>query len=158
MVERGVRYVELICTDWDGHSDCAGNHRSNAERIDKPLAGLLADLKQRGMLDSTLVTWTGEFGRTPVMQGNRGRDHNPYGFSSWLAGAGVRGGQAVGATDELGFRAVEDQVHAHDLHATILGLLGIDHERLTYLFAGRERRLTDVGGENNLASRLLASG
>jgi len=155
MVERGVRYVELICADWDGHGDCAGNHRANSERIDKPIAGLLSDLKQRGMLDTTLVTWTGEFGRTPTMQGSRGRDHSPYGFSSWLAGAGIRGGQAIGATDELGFRAVEDRVHAHDFHATILGLLGIDHEKLTYLFAGRQRRLTDVGGQNNLATRLL---
>lgn len=155
MVERGVRYVELICADWDGHGECAANHRSNAERIDKPIAGLLTDLKQRGMLDSTLVTWTGEFGRTPTMQGARGRDHNPYGFTSWLAGAGIRGGQAIGATDELGFRAVEDRVHTHDLHATMLTLLGIDHEQLTFLFAGRQRRLTDVGGQNNLGPRLL---
>lgn len=157
MVERGVRFVELICADWDGHGECPKNHQTNAARIDKPIAGLLADLAQRGLLDSTLVVWSGEFGRTPIMQGNKGRDHNPYGFSTWLAGAGVRGGQAIGATDELGFRAVEDRIHAHDLHATILGLLGIDHEQLTYLFAGRNRRLTDIGGQNNLAKRLTSA-
>ena len=155
MVERGVRFVELYSNDWDGHGDCPGNHRGNADKTDKPIAGLLADLKQRGLLDSTLVLWTGEFGRTPVMQGNKGRDHNPYGFTAWLAGGGVRGGKAIGATDELGFRAVEDKVHVHDLHATMLTLLGLDHEKLTYLFEGRLRRLTDVGGQNNLAERLM---
>lgn len=154
MVERGVRFVELYANDWDGHGDCAGNHRSNAERTDRPIAALLADLKQRGLLDSTLVLWAGEFGRTPVMQGNQGRDHNPYGFSAWLAGGGVRGGKTIGATDELGFRAIDDKVHVHDLHATMLTLLGLDHEKLTYLFEGRQRRLTDVGGQNNLAARL----
>lgn len=154
MVERGVRFVELYSNDWDGHGDCAGNHRDNAGKTDKPIAALLTDLKQRGLLDSTLVLWAGEFGRTPVMQGKRGRDHNPYGFSAWLAGGGIRGGKAIGATDELGFRAVEDKVHAHDLHATMLTLLGLDHEKLTYLFEGRHRRLTDVGGQNNLAERL----
>ncbi len=154
MVERGVRFVELYSNDWDGHGDCPGNHRGNAQKTDQPIAALLADLKQRGLLDSTLVVWTGEFGRTPVMQGNKGRDHNPYGFSAWLAGGGVRGGKAIGATDELGFRAVEDKVHVHDLHATMLSLLGLDHERLTVLFEGRMRRLTDVGGQNNLAERL----
>jgi uncharacterized protein (DUF1501 family) len=107
------------------------------------------------MLESTLVVWAGEFGRTPVMQGGNGRDHNPYGFSTWMAGGGIVGGKAIGATDEFGFRAVEDKVHAHDLHATILGLLGIDHKKLTYLFEGRERRLSDVGGDNNLTDRLL---
>ncbi len=154
MVERGVRFVELYSNDWDGHGDCPGNHRGNAEKTDQPIAALLADLKQRGLLDSTLVLWTGEFGRTPVMQGNKGRDHNPYGFCAWLAGGGIRGGKAIGATDELGFRAVEDPVHVHDLHATMLTLLGLDHEKLTYLFEGRRRRLTDVGGQNNLAARL----
>ena len=154
MVERGVRFVELYSNDWDGHGDCPGNHRSNAEKTDQPIAALLADLAERGLLDSTLVLWTGEFGRTPVMQGNKGRDHNPYGFTAWLAGGGVQGGKALGATDELGFRAVEDRVHVHDLHATMLSLLGLDHERLTYLFEGRLRRLTDVGGQNNLAQRL----
>ena len=154
MVERGVRYVQLINTDWDGHGECAKNHATNAERTDGPIAGLLQDLKQRGLLDSTLVVWAGEFGRTPVMQGNQGRDHNPYGFSTWMAGGGIRGGKAIGATDEFGFRAIEDKVHVHDLHATMLSLLGIDHRRLTYLFEGRERRLTDVGGHNDLAARL----
>ena len=154
MVERGVRYVMLVNNDWDGHGECAKNHESNAARIDQPIAALMADLAQRGLLDSTLLVWTGEFGRTPVMQGNLGRDHSPYGFTSWLAGGGIRGGQVIGATDELGFRAVEDRVHAHDLHATMLSLLGLDHTRLTYLFEGRERRLTDVGGQNDLARRL----
>jgi uncharacterized protein (DUF1501 family) len=154
MVERGVRFVELYSNDWDGHGDCAGNHRANSDKTDRPIAALLADLKQRGMLDTTLVVWGGEFGRTPVMQGDKGRDHNPYGFSVWLAGGGVRGGKTIGSTDELGFRAVLDKVHVHDLHATMLGLLGLDHEKLTYLFEGRLRRLTDVGGENNLAERL----
>jgi membrane-anchored protein YejM (alkaline phosphatase superfamily) len=154
MVEHGVRFVQLYSSDWDGHGDCQGNHQSNASRCDQPMAGLLADLKQRGLFDSTLVVWTGEFGRTPVMQGNRGRDHNPYGFSSWFAGGGVRGGKVIGATDDFGFRAVEDKVHVNDLHATMLTLLGLEHERLTYLFEGRERRLTDVGGANNLANRL----
>jgi len=154
MVERGVRYVQLFCSDWDGHGDCAGGHRNVAAAIDQPIAGLLTDLAQRGLLDSTLVTWAGEFGRTPVMQGNQGRDHNPYGYSTWLAGGGIRGGQSIGATDELGFRAVEDKIHVHDLHATMLTLLGIDHEKLTYLFEGRNRRLTDVGGYNHIAARL----
>ena len=106
----------------------------------------MTDLKQRGLLESTLVVWAGEFGRTPVMQGSNGRDHSPYGFSAWMAGGGVKGGQAIGATDELGFRAVERKVHVHDLHATMLALLGFDHERLTYHFEGRDRRLTDVFG------------
>jgi hypothetical protein len=154
MVERGVRYVQLINTDWDGHGECAKNHAANAARIDEPIAGLLADLKQRGLLESTLIVWTGEFGRTPVMQGNRGRDHNPYGFCTWMAGGGIRGGKVIGATDELGFRAVDDKVHVHDLHATMLSLLGLDHQRLTYLFEGRQRRLTDVGGMNDLSERL----
>jgi len=157
MVERGVRFVQLYASDWDGHGDCPGNHRGNADRTDRPIAGLLGDLKQRGLLESTLVVWTGEFGRTPVMQGDRGRDHNPYGFSAWMAGGGVRGGRVIGATDELGFRAVEDRVHVHDLHATILTLLGLDHQRLTYLFDGRLRRLTDIGGQNNLAPRLAGA-
>ena len=156
MVERGVRYVQLFCSDWDGHGDCAGGHRGVAGAIDRPIAGLLSDLAQRGLLDSTLVTWAGEFGRTPVMQGNQGRDHNPYGYTTWLAGGGVRGGQVIGATDELGFRAVDDKVHVHDLHATMLTLLGLDHKKLTYLFEGRNRRLTDVGGELEFSRRLVS--
>ena len=155
MVERGVRYVLLVNNDWDGHGQCAKNHESNAKRIDQPIAALMADLAQRGLLESTLLVWTGEFGRTPVMQGDLGRDHSPYGFSSWMAGGGIQGGKVIGATDELGFRAVDDKVHAHDLHATVLSLLGLDHTRLTYLFEGRERRLTDVGGQNDLAARLI---
>ena len=154
MVERGVRFITLLNNDWDGHGECAKNHQGNAARIDQPIAALIGDLAQRGLLDSTLLVWVGEFGRTPVMQGNLGRDHNPYGFSAWLAGGGVRGGQVIGSTDEIGFRAVEDKVHVHDLHATMLSLLGLDHTRLTYLFEGRERRLTDVGGQNDLAQRL----
>ena len=156
MVERGVRYVQLYCSDWDAHGECTTNHRNVAAGTDQPIAGLLTDLAQRGLLDTTLVTWAGEFGRTPVMQGNQGRDHNPYGYSTWLAGGGIRGGQAIGATDELGFRAVEDKVHVHDLHATLLTLLGIDHEKLTYLFEGRNRRLTDVGGDDHIAARLVS--
>ncbi|MBI3840067.1 MAG: DUF1501 domain-containing protein [Planctomycetia bacterium] len=157
MVERGVRFVELYGNDWDGHGDCPGNHKGNADKTDKPIAALLADLDERGLLDSTLVLWSGEFGRTPIMQGNKGRDHNPYGFTAWLAGGGVQGGKAIGATDEFGFRAVDDKVHVHDLHATMLTLLGLDHEKLTYLFEGRMRRLTDVGGQNDLAERLVKS-
>jgi uncharacterized protein (DUF1501 family) len=146
MAERGVRYVQMFNNDWDGHGECAANHKANADRTDQPIAALLTDLKQRGLLESTLVVWAGEFGRTPVMQGSNGRDHSPYGFSVWMAGGGVKGGQAIGATDELGFRAVERKVHVHDLHATMLALLGFDHERLTYHFEGRDRRLTDVFG------------
>lgn len=155
MVERGVRYVQVINNDWDGHGDCSKNHATNAAAIDQPIAALIADLKQRSLLDSTLLVWCGEFGRTPVMQGNQGRDHSPYGFSVWLAGGGIRGGKVIGATDELGFRAVEDKVHVNDLHATMLTLLGLDHEKLTYLFEGRNRRLTDVGGHNQFAEQLV---
>jgi trigger factor len=154
MVERGVRYVQLYNNDWDGHGECAKNHEANARRIDQPIAALIADLKQRGLLDETLLVWTGEFGRTPVMQGSKGRDHNPYGFTTWLCGGGIRGGKTIGATDEFGFKAVEDKVHVNDLHAALLSLLGLDHEKLTYLFEGREHRLTDVGGHNNLAEKL----
>lgn len=155
MVERGVRFVQLISTDWDGHSECDKNHLQNSRKVDKPIAALIGDLKQRGLLESTLIVLVGEFGRTPVMQGNFGRDHSPYGFTACLAGGGIRGGKVIGATDELGFRAVEDKVHVHDLHATMLSLLGLDHKKLTYLFQGRDRRLTDVGGENDLAERLI---
>jgi hypothetical protein len=154
MVERGVRYVHLVSNDWDAHGDCKGNHSSQAAKVDLPMAGLIVDLKRRGLLESTLIVWAGEFGRTPIMQGNQGRDHHPYGFSAWMAGGGVQGGKVIGATDELGFHAVADKVHVNDLHATMLTLLGLDHERLTYLFEGRQRRLTDVGGANNLAQRL----
>ena len=155
MVERGVRYVQLISGGWDAHGDCRGNHESQGRKTDQPIAGLIEDLRQRGLLDSTLLVWVGEFGRTPIRQGSNGRDHHPYGFSAWVAGGGVQGGQVIGATDDFGFHAVEDKVHVNDLHATILGLLGINHEELTYHFEGRSRRLTDVGGRNNLASRLV---
>lgn len=155
MVERGVRYVQLVNNDWDGHSECAKNHETNAARIDRPIAGLLADLASRGMLDETLVVWGGEFGRTPVMQGSMGRDHSPYGFSVWMAGGGVQGGRAIGETDPFGFRALTDRCHVHDLHATMLSLLGLDHTKLTYFFEGRERRLTDIGGRNDLSKKLL---
>ena len=155
MVERGVRYVQLICGDWDAHGDCRGNHASQAQKIDQPIAGLMTDLQQRGLLETTLLVWVGEFGRTPIRQGTDGRDHHPYGFSAWMAGGGIVGGKTIGATDDFGFAAVEDKVHVNDLHATMLGLLGIDHEELTYFFEGRYRRLTDVGGENNLAPRLV---
>jgi hypothetical protein len=154
MVERGVRYIHLVDVDWDGHGNCKGNHEGQAKKVDKPIAGLLEDLHQRGLLDETLIVWGGEFGRTPIMQGSDGRDHHPYGFSMWMAGGGIRGGKTIGATDDFGFRAVEDKVHVNDIHATMLALLGLDHEALTYLFEGRERRLTDVGGYNQLSERL----
>ncbi len=156
MVERGVRYIHLVDNDWDAHSDCKGNHQLQSRKVDRPIAGLLADLKQRGLLESTLIVWGGEFGRTPIMQGSKGRDHHPYGFSVWMAGGGIRGGRTIGATDDFGFNAIEDKVHVNDLHATMMSLLGLDHERLTYLFKGRDHRLTDVGGENDLAQRLTS--
>jgi len=149
MVERGVRFVQLYCGDtngWDGHSDIEENHGKLARQSDLPIAGLLKDLKSRGLLDSTLVIWGGEFGRTPMSEGNTGRDHNPHGYSMWLAGGGVKRGQTVGATDAIGLRAAEDRMHIHDIHATILHLLGFDHERLTYRHNGRDERLTDVAG------------
>lgn len=156
MVERGVRFIQLISTDWDGHGECDKNHVENARKIDKPIAGLISDLKQRGLLESTLIVWVGEFGRTPVMQGTEGRDHHPYAFSAWMCGGGIRGGKVVGATDEFGFRAVEDRVHVHDLHATWLSLLGLDHRKVTYFFSGRDFRLTDVEGNFDFSQRLLA--
>jgi hypothetical protein len=152
MVERGVRFIELLCPKvngdrWDQHSDLKQGHENNAICVDKPIAGLLKDLKSRGLLDETLVIWAGEFGRTPMSQGSNGRDHNPYGFSIWLAGGGVKCGSIYGATDEYGYYAVENKVTIHDLHATVLHLLGMDHKRLTYRFSGRDMRLTDVFGE-----------
>ena len=157
MVERGVRFVHLYNSGWDGHQECDKNHRENARKTDIPIAGLLGDLKQRGLLESTLVVCAGEFGRTPVMQGNEGRDHNPYGFTTWMAGGGIKGGEVIGATDEIGFRAVEERMHAHDIHATMLGLLGLDHKKLHVFASGLEKRLTGVGedGEHNIAERLL---
>jgi hypothetical protein len=154
LVERGVRFIELTppllegANRWDQHDKLADGHAKNARATDLPIAGLLKDLKSRGLLSRTLVVWGGEFGRTPTVQGkSTGRDHNPYGFTMWMAGGGVRGGLVHGATDDYGFRAVENKVHIHDLHATMLHLLGIDHKRLTYRYGGRDMRLTDVHGE-----------
>lgn len=152
LVERGVRFVEVTCPNvgadrWDQHSDLRTGHQNNARATDQPVAALLKDLKARGLLERTLVVWAGEFGRTPMAQGSDGRDHNPFGFSIWLAGGGVKGGTVYGATDEYGYFAVENKVEIHDLHATMLHLLGLDHKRLTYRFGGRDMRLTDVHGE-----------
>jgi len=153
LVERGVRFIELTCPvtegndRWDAHSGLVKNHSENARAVDQPIAGLLKDLKSRGLSDETLVVWTGEFGRTPFAQGSDGRDHNPFGFSMWLAGGGVKGGTVYGATDEYGYKAVEDRCDIHDLHATMLHLLGVDHTKLTFRFSGRDFRLTDVYGE-----------
>lgn len=150
LVERGVRFVQLYCGDsngWDAHSDLEGNHSKLCKQSDQPIAGLLKDLKSRGLLDETLVIWGGEFGRTPMSEGPTGRDHNPYGFTMWLAGGGVKGGQVLGATDAVGLRAEQDKMHVHDIHATILHLLGFQHKRLTYRHNGRNERLTDNAGE-----------
>ena len=152
LVERGVRFVELlppsVGTDrWDQHGGLKAGHEKNARAVDKPIAGLLKDLKARGLLDETLVVWGGEFGRTPMAQGTDGRDHNPFGFSIWMAGGGIKGGTIHGATDDYGYHAVQDKMEFHDLHATMLHLLGMDHKRLTYRFSGRDMRLTDVHGE-----------
>ncbi|WP_417389850.1 DUF1501 domain-containing protein [Gimesia sp.] len=147
--EAGVRYIEVALGNnrWDQHSGLKNGHERNSKMVDKPIAGLLADLKQRGLLEDTLVVWGGEFGRTPIAQGTNGRDHNPQGYSMWLAGAGVKQGHVHGATDEYGYYATRDKVHIHDLHATLLHLMGMDHKRLTYRYAGRDFRLTDVYGE-----------
>jgi hypothetical protein len=149
-LERGVRFVQVTHSDgevqWDQHGGLYKGHSKNAAEVDKPIAGLLKDLKSRGLLEDTLVLWGGEFGRTPTAQGKDGRDHNPNGFTMWMAGAGVKRGFAYGATDDYGYFAMEDKMHVHDLHATLLHLLGLDHERLTYRHAGRDFRLTDVYG------------
>ena len=153
MVERGVRFVQVYSggghsdQTWDAHGDVQKNHTQHCGETDQPIAGLLKDLRSRGLLDSTLVVWTSEFGRTPTGQNGKGRDHSPRGFSTWLAGGGVKGGQVIGKTDDFGYAAVEDKVHVHDLHATILYLLGLDHEKLTYFHGGRDHRLTDVFGQ-----------
>ncbi len=149
LAERGVRFVQVYYGNgqpWDTHRNHNETTRRLCQDIDQPMAALLADLKRRGLLDDTLVLWGGEFGRTSTSESGDGRDHNHWGFTAWLAGGGVRGGMAYGATDEFGFRAMEDKVHVHDLHATMLHLLGLDHERLTYRYAGRDFRLTDVYG------------
>jgi hypothetical protein len=152
LVERGVRFIELTCPAfggdrWDQHGKLREGHEKNAAYVDQPIAGLLKDLKSRGLLESTLIVWGGEFGRTPFAQGKDGRDHNPFGFTMWMAGGGVKGGSIYGATDEYGYKAVEKPVKIHDLHATMLHLLGIDHTQLTFRFSGRDIRLTDVHGE-----------
>ena len=151
LVERGVRFIECTCPHvgadrWDQHGKLKEGHENNARAVDQPIGALLKDLKQRGLLDTTLVIWGAEFGRTPFSQGSDGRDHNQYGFSMWLAGGGIAGGRTFGATDEYGYKAVDRPVEIHDLHATMLHLLGIDHERLTHRFGGRDMRLTDVHG------------
>jgi hypothetical protein len=155
LAERGVRYIQ--CTHsykWDQHSDLLVKHTQNAKEVDKPIAGLLTDLKARGLLKDTLVIWSGEFGRTPVSESGNGRDHNPYGYSMWMAGGGVKPGFVYGATDEIGYHAVEDRMHIHDFHATVLHLLGLDHEKLTYRYSGRDFRLTDVAGV--VANKIIA--
>ena len=158
LAERGVRFIQ--CTHsgleekWDHHNAVARRHHASAREVDKPIAGLLTDLKSRGMLEETLVIWAGEFGRTPFTDQSDGRDHNPYGFTIWLAGGGVKGGMIYGATDEFGYHAIEDRMHIHDLHATILHLLGFDHTKLTHRFDGRDFRLTDVHGV--VAEKILA--
>lgn len=165
LIERGVRFVQLYAgtngggggvadVPWDGHNDIGANHRIAAKSVDQPIGALLADLKQRGLLDDTLVIWGGEFGRTSDSQGSKGRDHNPNAFTMWMAGGGIQGGVQYGASDEFGYKAVENRVGVNDLHATILHLMGIDHERLTYRFNGRDFRLTDVAG--NVLRDILA--
>jgi uncharacterized protein (DUF1501 family) len=151
LVERGVRFVELTCPNvghdrWDQHSGLKAGHEDNARAVDQPIAALLEDLDQRGLLEETLVVFSGEFGRTPFAQGSDGRDHNPFGFSLWLAGGGVKAGTIYGATDEFGYKAVENKAEIHDLHATMLHLLGLDHTKVTFRFSGRDMRLTDVHG------------
>ncbi|MEZ6092349.1 MAG: DUF1501 domain-containing protein [Pirellulaceae bacterium] len=157
-LERGVRFVQVTHSDsevqWDQHGNLYQGHAKNAAEVDKPIAGFLQDLKDRGLLEDTLVLWGGEFGRTPTAQGTNGRDHNPHGFTMWMAGGGVRPGMAYGATDDYGYYAAENKMHVHDLHATLLHLMGLDHERLTYRFAGRDFRLTDVAGR--VATDILA--
>lgn len=155
LIEHGVRFVQVYSDgEWDAHSDLTANHSGHCLATDVPIHGLLTDLKQRGLLESTLVIWGGEFGRMPVSQGKDGRDHNPQGFIAWMAGAGIKGGTSFGETDEIGYKAAVDPVTVHDLHATMLHLLGLDHKRLTYLHNGRPFRLTDVAGQ--VLDKLLA--
>jgi len=160
LVEKGVRFIELTCPRisgndrWDAHGGLKKNHGDNSRATDQPIAGLLRDLKSRGMLKDTLVVWSGEFGRTPFAQGSNGRDHNPFGFTIWMAGGGAKPGITYGATDEFGYRAVENKLDIHDMHATILHLLGMDHKKMTYYFDGRDMRLTDVHG--HVAHDLIA--
>ncbi|WP_146392592.1 DUF1501 domain-containing protein [Allorhodopirellula solitaria] len=151
MIEQGVRFIELTCPQvggdrWDQHSNLKKGHENNAKAVDQPIAALLKDLRARGLLDETLVVWAGEFGRTPFAQGTNGRDHNPFGFTVWMAGGGVKPGTVYGATDEWGYKAIENRTEIHDLHATMLHLMGVDHTRSTFRFGGRDMRLTDVKG------------
>ena len=160
LVEKGVRFIELTCPRisgndrWDAHGGLKKNHGDNSRATDQPIAGLLRDLKSRGMLKDTLVVWSGEFGRTPFAQGSNGRDHNPFGFTIWMAGGGAKPGITYGATDEFGYRAAENKLDIHDMHATMLHLLGMDHKKMTYFFDGRDMRLTDVHG--HMAHDLIA--
>jgi uncharacterized protein (DUF1501 family) len=157
LVERGVRFVQVYYGNgqpWDTHSNHDKTVPKLCQTIDQPIASLLADLKQRGLLEDTLVMWGGEFGRTPTSENGSGRDHNHHGFTMWLAGGGIRGGMTWGETDDFGFKAVQNRMHVHDLHATVLHLLGLDHERLTYHQAGRDFRLTDVHG--NVVKEIIA--
>jgi len=151
LVERGVRFIELTCPGgngdrWDQHGGLVDGHTKNAKSVDQPIAGLIRDLKSRGLLDETLILWSGEFGRTPFAQGGNGRDHNPWGFSNFMCGGGVKGGMTYGETDEFGYKAIHNKVEMHDLHATMLHLLGVEHTQSTYRFSGRDMRLTDVHG------------
>jgi uncharacterized protein (DUF1501 family) len=151
-VEQGVRFIELTCPNvshdrWDQHVNLFAGHNDNAMAVDQPIAALITDLEQRGLLDETLIIWSAEFGRTPFAQGSNGRDHNPFGFTLWMCGGGIKGGTIHGATDEYGYKAVENKQSIHDLHATMLHLMGMDHEQLTFRFSGRDMRLTDVHGE-----------
>ena len=150
-MQRGVRFIELTCPGgsgdrWDQHGGLRKGHAGNALSVDQPIAGLLKDLKQQGMLDETLVVWSGEFGRTPFAQGRDGRDHHPFAFSLWMAGGGVKGGHVHGKTDDFGYYVEENKLEIHDLHATMLHLMGLDHTRSTFRFSGRDMRLTDVHG------------
>src|SRR5205814_5683114 len=155
LAERGVRFIQLFHRGWDQHSNLPREIRGQCEQTDQPTWALIQDLKRRGMLEDTLVIWGGEFGRTPMVQGgNNGRDHHPNAFTMWLAGGGVKPGITIGESDDLGFNVTKDKVHVHDLHATILQLLGFDHTKLTYRFQGRDFRLTDVHG--NVVRQLLA--
>jgi hypothetical protein len=160
LVERGVRFVQLYHggggDGWDTHGGNDAKHLRNGRQIDKPIAGLIMDLKARGLLDSTLIIWGGEFGRTPTSEGSDGRDHSPYGYSVWMAGGGIKGGTVYGATDDFGFKAVENPVQVRDLHATILHLLGLQHDKLSYYFQGIQQRLTQIDGESRIIREILA--
>jgi hypothetical protein len=164
LIERGVRFIQLysggghIEDTWDGHNDCISNHKLHGGETDQPIAALIADLKRTGLWEETLLVWGGEFGRTPTSEGinKPGRDHNWHGFTMWLAGAGVKGAQAIGATDELGFTAVEDRVHVSDLHATILYLMGLDHNKLTYFHQGLDQKLSGVTRQSQVVKKALA--